>query len=435
MEDARLVVLNALDAAGRGAEVLVGTEAVHARREDEVWHVALRDPDGGTRTVRARVPVNAAGPWVEKVIHGVVGSNAASRVRLVKGSHLVVRKFWDGPQAYLLQNDDKRVIFVNPYEGDLCLIGTTDIPYEGRAEDVAVDEAEREYLLRAVNRYTRHRLAPGDITYEYSGIRPLYDDDAAANASAVTRDYSFDIDGGDGRPPVLSIFGGKITTYRKLAEHAMGKLAPFLARRDEARGTPRGEPRNKPWTGDTPLPGGDMPGADFDADLRDLRDRHPWLPAPVAHHYARLALRHPGGSAAGRRARRAGPRPPFRRRAVRTRGRFPPTHRVGARPGRRAHPAHQAPPAPLPGRAGSVRGLVGARGVTPESPSPACGRGRDPRSGRVRAKGRRHRGTSRLVQGPHPGPLPQAGEGAGVCHDPGRPRPARPARLRRAHRA
>ena len=415
VENARLVVLNALDAAGRGAEVLVGTEAVHARREGEVWHVALRAPDGGTRAVRARVLVNAAGPWVEKVIHGVVGSNAASRVRLVKGSHLVVRKFWDGPQAYLLQNDDKRVIFVNPYEGDLCLIGTTDIPYEGRAEDVAVDEAEREYLLRAVNRYTRHRLAPGDITYEYSGIRPLYDDDAAANASAVTRDYSFDIDGGDGRPPVLSIFGGKITTYRKLAEHAMGKLAPFLARRDEARGTPRGEPRNKPWTGDTPLPGGDMPGADFDADLRDLRDRHPWLPAPVAHHYARLALRHPGGSAAGRRARRAGPRPPFRRRAVRTRGRFPPTHRVGARPGRRAHPAHQAPPAPLPGRAGSVRGLVGARGMTPESPFPLS-RLRE-REGPTQWEGEGQRAPApRHVPArarPSPRPSPASGRGGG----------------------
>ena len=284
VEDARLVVLNALDAAQRGAEVLVGTEAVRAHREDGVWRVVLRGPDGAEREERARVLVNAAGPWVEKVIHGVVGSNAANRVRLVKGSHLVVRKFWDGPQAYLLQNDDKRVIFVNPYEGDLCLIGTTDIPYEGRAEDVAVDEAEREYLLRAVNRYMRHQLSRGDIAHEYSGIRPLYDDDAAASASAVTRDYTFDIEGGDGRPPVLSIFGGKITTYRKLAEHAMGKLAPLLPRRDEARDTAR----NRPWTGDAPLPGGDMPGADFDAYLRDLQARRPWLPAPVAHHYARL---------------------------------------------------------------------------------------------------------------------------------------------------
>ena len=138
--------------------------------------------------------------------------------------------------------------------------------------------------MRAVNRYMRHQLSHADIAHEYSGIRPLYDDDAAANASAVTRDYTFDIEGGDGRPPVLSVFGGKITTYRKLAEHAMGKLAPFLPRRDDSRDSPR----NRPWTGDVPLPGGDMPGADFDAYLRDLQARHPWLPASVAHHYARL---------------------------------------------------------------------------------------------------------------------------------------------------
>ena len=169
---------------------------------------------------------------------------------------------------------------MTPYEGDLCLIGTTDIPYEGRAEDVAVDEAERDYLLRAVNRYMRRPLDRGGIVHEYSGIRPLHDDDAAASASAVTRDYTFDIEGGEGRPPVLSVFGGKITTYRKLAEHAMGKLAPFLPRRDTSR--------DKPWTADAPLPGGDMPDADFDAYLRDLRGRHPWLPAPITHHYARL---------------------------------------------------------------------------------------------------------------------------------------------------
>ena len=277
VEDARLVVLNAIDAAQRGAEVLVRTEAVRARREGETWTVTLRDPDGAERTERARVLVNAAGPWVENVIHGVVGSNAARRVRLVKGSHLIVRKFWQGKQAYLLQNDDKRVIFVNPYEDDLCLIGTTDIPYEGRAEDVAVDDAERDYLLRAVNRYMRVQLGPDDIRQEFSGIRPLYDDNASANASAVTRDYTFEVDGEPGQAPLLSIFGGKITTYRKLAEHAMEKLKPYL---------PHMTP--KPWTGDAPLPGGDMQDADFDRFLDQLSARHSWLPAPVAHHYARL---------------------------------------------------------------------------------------------------------------------------------------------------
>ena len=273
VEDARLVVLNALDAAQRGAEILVGTEAVQASRDADAWTVSLRQPGGGLREVRAKVLVNAGGPWVERVMHGVVGSNAPSKVRLVKGSHLVVRKFWDGPQAYLLQNDDKRVIFLCPYEGDLCLIGTTDIPYEGRAEDVAVSADERGYLLRAINRYTRRELTPADIVAEFSGIRPLYDDNAAASASAVTRDYTFDIDGGDGRPPVLNVFGGKITTYRRLAEHALDRLAPFLP----AAG--------KPWTGGAALPGGDM--ADFGAFRSRFIAGHGWLPPDVAHHYAR----------------------------------------------------------------------------------------------------------------------------------------------------
>ena len=280
VEDARLVVLNALDAQKHGAEVLVRTEAVSARREGGLWRVALRGGDGAERTVRARALVNAAGPWVQRVIGGVVGSNAASKVRLVKGSHLIVRKFWDGPQCYLLQNDDKRVIFVNAYEGDLCLIGTTDVPFDDPAEKVAVTQEERDYLLRVVNRYMRHQLKSEDILHEFSGVRPLYDDNAAKSASAVTRDYVFDVDppgdAPEGQPPVLSVFGGKITTYRKLAEHALDKLRPHF-------------PAMKPaWTGTAPLPGGDMPGADFAAFLAGLQQRYPWLPEPLAYHYARL---------------------------------------------------------------------------------------------------------------------------------------------------
>jgi glycerol-3-phosphate dehydrogenase len=275
VEDSRLVVLNALGAEARGAEVLVRTEAVSARREGALWRVALRGEDGAERIVRARALVNAAGPWVQRVIAGVVGSNAASRVRLVKGSHLVTRKFWAGPQAYLLQNDDKRVVFVLPYAGDLGLIGTTDVPLDDLAEPIAVAPAERDYLLRAVNRYLRQPLGAEDILHEYAGVRPLYDD-AAKDASAVTRDYMFDVNAPDGGAPLLSVFGGKITTYRKLAEHALDKLAPYLP----AMG--------QPWTDRVPLPGGDMPGADFDQFLAGLRRQHPWLPAPLAHHYARL---------------------------------------------------------------------------------------------------------------------------------------------------
>src|SRR5574337_968847 len=158
VEDARLVVLNALDAAQRGADIRVRTEAVSARRDGAEWLVTLRADGGNTEQVRARVLVNAAGPWVEGVIERAIQTTAARRVRMVKGSHIVARKFWNGPQAYLLQNDDRRVIFVNPYDGDLCLIGTTDIPYEGAPEAVTIDAAERAYLLRVVNRYMRHQL-------------------------------------------------------------------------------------------------------------------------------------------------------------------------------------------------------------------------------------------------------------------------------------
>jgi glycerol-3-phosphate dehydrogenase len=274
VDDARLVILNLLDAQARGAIIRPRTRAASARRENGAWSVTL-ETDDTTETVSARILVNAAGPWVETVLHGVARLNTPSRVRLVKGSHIITRKFWQGPQAYLLQNDDKRVIFVNPYEDDLCLIGTTDIPYEGRAEDVEVAAAERAYLLRAVNRYMKHQLTEADILAEFSGVRPLYDD-KAGNPSAVTRDYVFDVDNADGQAPLLSVFGGKITTYRKLAEHAIEKLRPFI-------------PALSPgWTGKAALPGGDMPNADFDQFLAGLMRRHPFLPPALAHHYARL---------------------------------------------------------------------------------------------------------------------------------------------------
>jgi glycerol-3-phosphate dehydrogenase len=234
---------------------------------------------GEKRSVRARAVVNAAGPWIEKVLGQVAGVNSSRKVRLVKGSHLIIRKWWKGPQAYLLQNDDKRVIFVNPYEDDLTLIGTTDIPVEGRPEDVRVEPKERAYLLRVLNRYFRQQLTEADIVAEFSGVRPLYDDDSAKNASAVTRDYVFDVDPPEPskeRPPLLSIFGGKITTYRKLAEHALDKLQPYL-------GT-----KSSNWTASTPLPGGDMPNADFDRWLEQFSAARPWLPEHLARHYARL---------------------------------------------------------------------------------------------------------------------------------------------------
>lgn len=275
VDDARLVILNLVDAAARGADVRVRTPAVAARRQQDHWEVDLRHPDGTIETVTTRVLVNAGGPWVGNIMENVVGLNTPAKVRLVKGSHIIVKKFWEGPQAYLLQNDDKRVIFVNPFEGDLCLIGTTDIPYEGEPENVVIDEAERAYLLRVVNRYVKTALTTADILSEFSGIRPLYDD-KAANPSAVTRDYVFDINHQENEAPLLSVFGGKITTYRKLAEHALEKLQAFLPNMQAA------------WTAQAALPGGDIKDADFERFVKNMEVQFSFLPSPLLYHYARL---------------------------------------------------------------------------------------------------------------------------------------------------
>jgi D-erythritol 1-phosphate dehydrogenase len=274
VDDARLVVLNALDAKAKGADILTRTAVASARRDAGAWTLQLA-ADGAPRQARAKILVNAAGPWVDDVLGRVIGRNNPHHVRLIKGSHIVVRKFYDGPQAYLLQNDDTRVVFVIPYQGDQCVIGTTDIPYDGDPAAVAITQEETDYLLRAANRYMRTQLGATDILSTYSGVRPLYDNHAG-NPSAVTRDYVFNVDDDGGRLPLLSVFGGKITTYRKLAEHAMQKLAPYL----DKPGTE--------WTETAPLPGGDMPGADFAAFSSAFAARHPWLPGEVTAHYARL---------------------------------------------------------------------------------------------------------------------------------------------------
>jgi D-erythritol 1-phosphate dehydrogenase len=279
VDDSRLVLLNALDAAERGAEILTRTACRSARRNGDHWLIELEDRrTGRTRTIGARCLVNAAGPWVEEVLGRVAGVNSRRHVRLVKGSHLVIRKFWQGDQAYLLQNTDKRVIFVNPYEGDKALIGTTDIPVEGDPADARVEEAEIDYLLGVLNRYFAVDLSTADVLARFSGVRPLYDDDAE-NPSAVTRDYVFDVEPDSpaaDRAPLLSVFGGKITTYRKLAEHALDKLEPFFPR------------MTKPWTAKAPLPGGDLPNADFERFLGELEQHHPWLPGGLSYHLARL---------------------------------------------------------------------------------------------------------------------------------------------------
>ncbi|VFR24442.1 Aerobic glycerol-3-phosphate dehydrogenase [plant metagenome] len=278
VDDARLVVLNAMDAQARGAVILTRHECVAAQARDGAWQARLRGPEGQDVSVRARILVNAAGPWVQ-ALQSLISTQAGappgpSRLKLVKGSHFTVPKLYDGEHAYILQNDDRRIIFVLPYQGEFSLIGTTDVAFEGDPGQAKISDEEIAYLCRAVNRYFKQQIGPADIAWRYAGVRPLYDDHPDdARLSTVTRDYVFDVAGGqDGQPVLLSIYGGKITTFRQLAQHAMEKLAPYT-----------GKP--EAWTASAPLPGSDMPGADPQAYLHALQERYRWLPAPLARRY------------------------------------------------------------------------------------------------------------------------------------------------------
>ena len=273
VDDARLTVLNAMDAADNGAEIAVGTALLSARRDGNVWRATLSDG----REVTARALVNAAGPWVHEML-GKLGMNAASGVRLVKGSHIVVPKLYDGDHAYILQQPDRRIVFALPYQGAFTAIGTTDIPVDAPG-DATIDAAEIAYLCDAANRHFTQQIAPADVTSTWSGVRPLYDD-GASEARAVTRDYVLELDTGSGigASPLLSVFGGKITTARHLAEEALGKLAAplgFAAR---------------PVTRARVFPGGAI--ADFATFLARVRTVWPFLgeerAARMAHAYGSL---------------------------------------------------------------------------------------------------------------------------------------------------
>lgn len=258
VDDARLVVLNARDAAARGAEVLVGARVTAARREGDRWTVTLADG----RRFRARILVNAAGPWVAEVLKDVAHLASRERVRLVRGSHIVTPRLFDHDKAYFFQGPDGRIIFAIPYEGEFTLIGTTDLDHEGPPGEAVCTPAEVDYLCDFASRYFRRPVTPGDVVRTFAGVRPLYDD-GASSATAATRDYvlSLDTEG----PPVLHVFGGKITTYRRLAEHAMEKLAPHLGGPDKA------------WTAGVPLPGGDFPVDGVPRQVAALLRDYPFL--------------------------------------------------------------------------------------------------------------------------------------------------------------
>ena len=300
VDDARLVVLNALDASELGARIMTRTKCISAARigsgKDEIWRAMLESEDGARYEVEARAIVNATGPWAAQFAALAEGGQAGDAplhrkhshgLRLVKGSHIVVPRLFDHPYAYIFQNPDQRIIFAIPYQDDFTLIGTTDLEYQGDPDQVAIDDEEVSYLCRMANRYFTRQISAQEVVWTYSGVRPLLDD-SSQKASAVTRDYLLECN--EKGAPLLNVWGGKITTYRRLAEEAMRLLAHRLKTHPYS------------WTADKPLPGGDLDYAgklvdriDFDAFLKRFQEACPWLPAPLAKRYA-----HNYGSRAGR---------------------------------------------------------------------------------------------------------------------------------------
>jgi glycerol-3-phosphate dehydrogenase len=278
VDDARLVALNAIDARDRGAIIETRTKAVHAVRKGDVWEVTVANRDTQRmRVIRARALVNAAGPWVDQTLAQTIAVKARAHVRLVQGSHIVVPKLFTYDRAYMLQNPDGRIVFAIPYQSDFTLIGTTDRDYTGDPAAARATPEEIAYLCAAVSRNFAKWVTAADVVWSYSGVRPLYDD-GASEAKAATRDYVFELDDGEvGGAPLLSVFGGKITTYRRLAEHALERLVPHLAPALRALlAAKRG------WTATAPLPGGDFAAGDHAAIETRLRADYPFLDADHA---------------------------------------------------------------------------------------------------------------------------------------------------------
>lgn len=265
VEDSRLVVLNARDAQARGARIMTRTKVVSAERVDDVWHITTEDQSTQeTRVTVARMLVNAGGPWVEDIIRNTVRINLSEGVRLVRGSHIVTRKLFDHDKCYFFQGEDGRIIFAIPYETDFTLIGTTDSDHEDASIKPECSEAEVDYLRTFASSYFKKPITKDDVVWTYSGVRPLYDD-GASSATAATRDYVLKVNQADGSAPLLNIFGGKITTYRKLAESALAKITPFF---------PKAGPE---WTAGVSLPGGDFPVDGVAPLIQELRKNYPFL--------------------------------------------------------------------------------------------------------------------------------------------------------------
>jgi glycerol-3-phosphate dehydrogenase len=269
-DDARLVALNALDARERGALILTRTRCERLTASAGGWSATLAGVTGSS-TVTARAAVNASGPWVDRFVADATPVRTAHRVRLVKGSHIVVPRLFDHRFAYIFQNEDRRIVFAIPYEHDFTLIGTTDVDYTGDPAAVRIDAAELDYLCELANRYFIQRITPADVRWSYSGVRPLLKDESR-DPMSVTRDYALELEREPA--PLLSVFGGKITTYRRLAEDAVNQLAPLLGN------------AAAPWTVEATLPGGDLPEGSFAVFARTVERRYPWLPARLHLRYA-----------------------------------------------------------------------------------------------------------------------------------------------------
>ncbi|VVO15666.1 glycerol-3-phosphate dehydrogenase [Pseudomonas fluorescens] len=272
VDDARLVVLNAMAAREKGAHVHTQTRCVSARRSKGMWQLNLERTDGSLFSIRAKALVNAAGPWVAKFIRDDLKLESPYGIRLIQGSHLIVPKLYDAPNAFILQNEDQRIVFAIPYLNHFTLIGTTDREYTGDPAKVTITEGETDYLLKVVNAHFKKRLNREDILHSYSGVRPLCNDESD-NPSAVTRDYTLALSGSAAEAPLLSVFGGKLTTYRKLAESALAQLAPFF------------KDIKPSWTAQSTLPGGeDMTTPQALSSL--IRDKFDWVPIEIASRWA-----------------------------------------------------------------------------------------------------------------------------------------------------
>lgn len=277
VDDARLVVLNAMDARARGATIETRQKLIAAERKSDIWALTIRNMiSGEDKVIEARALVNAAGPWVADVLQSKVRSNTEAKIRLVQGSHIVVRKLFAHDRAYIFQNADGRIIFAIPYQKDFTLIGTTDRDYRGDPAEVKATEDEIAYLIAAASEYFVKPIERNDVVWSYSGVRPLYDD-GASKAQEATRDYVLKLDEGPGLPPLLSIFGGKITTYRRLAESALEQLKPFL----------RSLSNNVGWTANAPLPGGDFPVGAYSELVERLERDYPGLDRRMIERLAR----------------------------------------------------------------------------------------------------------------------------------------------------